>query len=193
MSIRNSWQELFDSLRILVDEPEWGVSTEDEIVAFEQRNNIVLPSDYRNFCKILGSGVASNWLEIYCPGCSLLTQSQEGLALTIDYIRQFPSENPETDQQKIDVLANSFTFADDAGSHFLLWDLRTYRDEDCSYDIYWAVWDSPESEDLETDLRFVGRSFFEFVRDFCYGSRRTDLYPSGGQRVVEYTYRRLRT
>jgi len=74
----------------------------------------------------------------------------------------------------------------------LVWDLRTYQPEDSSYDIYWALWDCPDSEIFEEDFKFVGRSFFEFIRDYCYGPRMVELYDPDDSYLVELTYHRLK-
>lgn len=189
----NSWQELISTLQFTDRESyQCNPITDLDIANFEREHNFLLPSDYKEFCKLFGTGIAGNWLEIYCPDCSYLVRSQEGLFLTADYIRRFPSGVDEVDQQKINVLMNGFTIADDGCAHFLLWDLRTYSTGDLSYDLYWAVWDAPQSDNLEDDLKFVGRSFFNFVRDFCYGSRVNELYPDSKSGEVKREYRRLR-
>lgn len=199
MDTSNSWQELIQNIQFLKEESDGSISTEIEtatpieagIAAFEQQHNIVFPPDYREFCKLFGSGMAGDLFRFWCPGCAQLADRQEDLILTPNYIRKFPSDNPEVDRQKIEILENGFIFADNLGSHILLWDLRTYRNEDSSYDIYYALWDAPESDVLEDDIKFVGRSFFELVRDFCYGSRRYELHPPDECVDVEYTYYRF--
>jgi hypothetical protein len=40
-------------------------------------------------------------------------------------------------------------------------------------------------------MKFIGRSFFDFVRSVCYGSRIGELYPDE-QVDIKYTYRRFR-
>lgn len=186
----NFWQNLSQRIQFLEDESGYSIASEEVIVAFEAENKIIFPPDYREFCKIFGSGVAGDLFRFWCPGPQLV-DAQEALGLTINFIRKFPSGEPEVDQQKIDVLEHGFVFADDIGSRLLLWDLRTYRDEDSSYDIYLAVWDAPESEILEDDLRFVDRSFSTLIQDFCYGTRRYELYPPDECVEVEYTYDRF--
>jgi hypothetical protein len=192
MSTVFRWQELAQRIQFSGDQSGRSISTDENIEAFERENNIVFPEDYKEFCKIFGTGLAGNWLIILCPGSSGLAQHQEGIDLTINHIQEFPSGNPEADQQKIDILENAFVCADDSGcGHFFLWDLRTYRNEDKCCDIYWAVWDAPESKILENDLRFIGRSFFELVQDFCYGTRNRELYPMSSFTTIQYVYQRL--
>jgi SMI1 / KNR4 family (SUKH-1) len=194
MSTSNSWQDLIQDLNLKFTGDESGrfICTDEQMLTFEQEQNIILPDDYKEFCKIFGSGSVGDLLLIFCPGHPSILTSQEGLSTTADYIRRFPSDDPNVDFQKIEVLENSFTFGDDSGSQFLLWDLRTYSEKDSSYDIYWATWDAPDSEILEEDMKSVGRSFFDFVRSFCYGSRKNELYPDSELLNIKHTYHRFR-
>jgi SMI1 / KNR4 family (SUKH-1) len=194
MSISNSWQDLIQNLNLkfLGDESGRSICTDEQLSTFEQEQNMILPKDYKDFCKIFGSGSVGDLLLIFCPGCARLIPGQEDLLLTSDYIRRFPSDAPDVDQQKIELLENGFVFGDDSGSQFLLWDLRTYSEQDFSYDIYWATWDAPESEVLEEDMKLIGRSFFDFVQSFCYGSRKIELYPDNELLNLKYTYYRFR-
>ena len=187
-----SWEEMLPLLHFSEDDSGTGISTELEIREFEQAHNILFPPDYKEFCQLFGTGVAGIRQLIYCPPTKQLLQVQEGLEITANSIREFPSRNPVVDQQKIAILENGFTFADDMGSCMLVWDLRTYRPEDSSYDIYWAVWDCPDSEVFEEDFKFVGRSFFEFIRDYCYGPRMVELYDPDDSCLIELTYHRLK-
>ncbi|HEY9908615.1 MAG TPA: SMI1/KNR4 family protein [Thermosynechococcaceae cyanobacterium] len=192
MSTVFRWQELAQRIQFLEKQSGHSISTDEDIEAFEQENNITFPEDYKEFCKIFGTGIANNWLMILCPGSFALSQYQEGIGITIYEIQESPSGNPECDQQKINVLENAFVFADDLGcGHFFIWDLRTYRNEDKCYDIYWAVWDAPESKILEDDLKFIGRSFFEIVQDFCYGTRNRELYETDEDIPIEYVYQQF--
>jgi hypothetical protein len=193
MSTSNSWQDLIQdlNLKFIGDESRRGICTDEQLSAFEQERSIILPNDYKEFCKIFGTGSVGDWLLIFCPGYDRLISGQEDLLLTSNYIRRSPSDALDVDQQKIGLLENGFVFGDDSGSRLLVWDLRSYSEQDFSYDIYWVLWDSPDSEILEEDIKLVGRSFFDFVRTVCYGSRIGELYPDE-QVDIEYTYRRLR-
>lgn len=188
----NSWEEMLPLIEFLGDDSGSTLSTEFMLQEFEQQHNINFPPDYREFCRLFGTGIANNWLQLLCPGTSRIAASQEDLVLTANYIREFPSRDLTVDQQKLDILENGFIFADEGASCVLLWNLKTYRADDQSYDMYWAEWDSPQSEILEEDIKFVGRSFFEFVRDFCYGLRASELYESSNWVPKGNTYRRVR-
>jgi hypothetical protein len=185
----NSWHELMQSLQFTGNDSA-GNPSEEVISAFEQEHHIVFPPDYREFCQLFGTGLANDWFRFYCPGNPEFLMAQEILQLTIDHIRRAPSGNDEVDDRKIDLLSNGLWIGEDRGAYFLMCDLRTYSEKDSSYDLYWVLWDCPESEDFESDIKFVGRSFFEFVRDFCYGSRVNELYQEF-DRAIPQTYERF--
>lgn len=165
----NSWHELMQTLRFNGRRNASQNPTEEVISAFEQEHKVIFPSDYKEFCKLFGTGEAGDWLRIYCPGDPRLLDNQEIFQSTIRHINFASSGNNEVDDRKIDLLSNGFCMADDRGAHFLMWDLRTYREEDLSYDLYWVLWDGPESENFEDDIKFVGRSFFKFIQDLYDG------------------------
>ncbi|MGG6268788.1 SMI1/KNR4 family protein [Leptolyngbya sp. AN03gr2] len=143
---------------------------EEVIAAFEQEHQIVFPSDYREFCKLFGSGCIGDTLDIYCPENSRLLLGQERLQLIINNIRKF-SFGHELDDEKIDLLRNAFWVGIDSSGYCLVWDLASYSEEDSSYNLYWVQEDCPEFWDLESNVYYAGRSFFEFFRDFCNGLR----------------------
>jgi len=54
-----------------------------------------------------------------------------------------------------------------------LWDLGSYDESDQSCDIYLVP-----TDDLDRTTK-LGRDFFEFVNDFCLGSRARKVLPPG--------------
>ncbi|MBE9009264.1 SMI1/KNR4 family protein [Pseudanabaenaceae cyanobacterium LEGE 13415] len=166
----NSWHELMQTLQFEGENASRNPS-EEVIAVFEQEHKITLSSDYKEFCELFGSGCFGNTLDIYCPGNSQLLLGQERLQLIINNIREFSSGDAQLDDEKIDLLSNGFWIGIDSSGYCLICDLGTYCDEDSSYDLYWVQEDCPESESLECNVYYAGRSFFELFRDFCNGLR----------------------
>ncbi|MBD1845669.1 SMI1/KNR4 family protein [Cyanobacteria bacterium FACHB-63] len=173
----DSWHELMQTLEFEGENASQN-SNEEVIAAFEQKHQIVFPPDYREFCKLIGSGCVGNTLDIYCPGNSQLLLGQEKRQLIVNNIREFPCGD-DLDNEKINLLNNSFWIGIDSSGYCLVWDLETYCERDSSYDLYWIQEDYPEFWDLESNVYYAGRSFFEFFRDFCDALRtNTCLKPS---------------
>lgn len=110
----------------------------------------------------------------------------------IAQIKRYPSSDLSSDLEYIDLLNSAFMFGKyGAGGSLIFWDLRTYSESDKSYDIYWADWETPECG----ERILIGRSFFEFVSDFCYGTKSFDLIPELMEGLtpedIEYTFLRF--
>jgi SMI1-KNR4 cell-wall len=196
--MENQWQMLLSRIQLIntqygIDPSRYTIPTEEVISDFECECNIVFPKDYREFCKVFGMGFIDDWLKIYCPGTPLLVETQQYLPVTVEWIRKANDfgDCSEADSRMINVLEHGFVFADDPGSKIAFWDLRTYQSIDDSYDIYWAVWDCPDPETKPSDLTYVGRSFYEFIDEYCYGKKKNELYPDQNSVSMNYTYERV--
>ena len=69
-------------------------------------------------------------------------------------------------------MGNAFIFGSNPNGHEILWDLGSYQESDQSCDIYLV----PSDELEQTTL--VGRDFYEFVSDFCLGSKAEEVLPA---------------
>lgn len=184
----NQWRQLLANLQIRESDSGREILSEDKLTAFEIQNNITLPADYKDFCQIFGTGSLWDFVVIYCPSNYLLT-TQDMIGGMIAQIRRYPSPDLNRDLEYINLLHSAFMFGEyGAGGSLIFWDLRTYSDVDKSYDIYWADWETPECD----DCIFIGRNFFEFVRDFCYGTKSFELLPQLMEGLspedIEYTF-----
>jgi SMI1-KNR4 cell-wall len=196
--MENIWHPLITRIQFIntrygINPNRYIIPTQEVISEFEREHNIIFPTDYKEFCKVFGLGFIDNWLKIYCPGTPLLVETQEYLSVNAEWIRKVNNYTNfgDADARMIDLLEHGFVFAEDLGSKIAFWDLRTYQSTDDSYDIYWAVWDCPDPETSPSDLMYLGRSFFRFINEYCYGIRKNELYPDSDSWCINYTYERV--
>jgi hypothetical protein len=151
------------------------IFTEEQLSDFESQYNIILPIEYKEYCQVFGTGQFGEFMDIVCPSNRLIEVSNN----LLNSIRSAADDIPKSRANYLaisidaimDLLDSAFVFGgyDDS---IVLWDLRTYQEDDHSYDIYWAL-----SEDFMGDIYKVGRSFFEFIRDFCLGEKAFEVLP----------------
>ena len=166
------WKKLIQKLEILVGEGQETLDAET-LSATEAEYKIILPSDYKEFCQVLGSGELSDIARVCCPTKFFIKASERRVQEAIRDIERF-GENLKRDQQYIEQLRSAFVFGESAtGEYLIFWDLRTYQESDGNYDIYWANSVDPGG----TDPVMLGRDFFNFIQNFCYGTEAFDLVP----------------
>lgn len=163
------WQNFLSQLQLINSGCE--ITDLADLLRFEIHHNIILPQEYKEYCQVFGTGRLGYGMHIYTLTPYLVKHSEETLATLIEDLELFPSNDVVRDQSLKNLLQAGFVFADDSGAHVALWDLRTYRNEDKSYDIYWV------DIDLVSDADRIGRSFFEFVSDFCLGKSPYEFLP----------------
>lgn len=166
------WQNLLSTLE-LTDGDETEILNRSALKRFESEYCMVLPGEYKHFCEVFGTGILGNFIRIYCPSRSLI-DSQDIVSGMIEQLNRYPSSNAERDQNYLELLRTSFRFGDDAwGSAIIFWDLRSYSEVDDSYDIYYAAWEMPETD----NAIFICRNFFDFVQNFCFGTKAYEILP----------------
>lgn len=174
------WQQLVENLEIVEDETGSQLLTSEQLESIEIARNITFPIDYKEYCQLLGTGLLADGIRIFCPVEGYILSESETLRQTIARIRKFAKEyslpvDPSRDQRVVNLLENAFPFGDMYSStKLIVWDLRTYSASDGSYDIYYVDCDFPELE----DPLLIGRDFFEFIQNFCYGERANELLPN---------------
>jgi len=169
----SKWTELLTELSVYGNSEDIQRLDQGDFDAFESQNNVRLPQDYKYFCQVFGTCKLGDFIFVYCP-TKYLVYSQEDIDGMIEQIFMFSStDNSQRDENYIQLLQSSFKFADDGIGAIIFWDLRTYSEVDDSYDIYWAGWEIPESEDPV----LIGRDFYEFVKEFCLGQKSYKVLP----------------
>lgn len=165
------WQKLLAQIEIFGDERD--TLTEEYLLNFEKETNRTLPADYKKFCQVFGAGRLGDFLNIYCP-----PHNQQFYLETIKYEATqsyVPLEKLEK-SMKVEAIVNlvegGFVLGDDSGSYIVFFDLRSYKESDNKCDIYWA-----RCPDFEGEIYRIGRDFFEFICDFCLGTKSYEILP----------------
>jgi hypothetical protein len=165
---------------------EQDIRTIEELIEFEFQSGFILPTSYKEFCQVFGTVLLGKYVEIYSP----YPERSNGLkaSLKLDLELQISKEVSLNVEEISTLIDSAFIFDFTPGGDCLLWDLRTYSEEDESYDIYLV----PGNEMEATYL--IGRNFFEFVRDFCLGQKSHKVLPQyrrPKKRDLQLTYTRF--
>ena len=133
-----------------------------ELTDFEIRQGFQLPNDYKQFCSLFGSGRFGDHMTVYCPRIQNSQRSVYSMRVALE-LAQEEYGCFEAAQNIGNLLNSCFVFATNPNSQDVVWDLRTYQKSDDSYDIYLLPLDPLD------EFYLVGRSFLEFINDFCIG------------------------
>jgi SMI1-KNR4 cell-wall len=178
-----------------------------ELQMAEEKLGCKLPADYQYFCQEIGTGRASVFVDLFCMTDLNIQDSVEVTADMIDRINRglidrayqadyFQTRNIEPptywsdrqDAEYIKLLQSALIFAGFNSDRVMFWDLRTYDTVDDSYDIYW--YDIYEPNFYQPIL--IGRSFTNFLINFCYGQVAClsipDFCVAGEPMTVEYVF-----
>ncbi|MEG3932392.1 MULTISPECIES: WD40 domain-containing protein [unclassified Microcoleus] len=169
------WRSLLAHLEVFDERGE--CLSEQEMLEFETKNNIKLPKDYKIFSQIFGSGTLGNMINIYSPIYSHCFHqfSLETIHYEITYHQLYSLEELEKDmtlESIADLLKGAFVFGEDCAARIAIFDLRTYSESDYSCDIYWL-----KCPEFDGEIYRIGRDFFEFVCDFCLGTKSYEILP----------------
>lgn len=167
-----NWQALLAQLEVIDSSFGSEIWSEEDFQAFEIKTGIILPTEYKEFCQVFGTGCFGDFVSIFCPNIQLSNICLEAIK---DEITEFPHQDLEKmlDRKSlIQLLDSAFVFGTEPRANSIFWDLRTYSELDKSYDIYWA-----NSDCFDGEIYQVGRNFSEFVRDFCLGTKSYEILP----------------
>lgn len=181
------WKTLFQQLEVIETSDGQAISSEEELFTFEMETGIILPSEYKDFCQVFGSGRFGDLVKIFCPSRDLLFESIESIKYLKEQVEKYPSKNRQWDRQIQTLLNSALMFGGDDRVNIALWDLRTYEESDKSYDIYWVKYD-----DFEDEIYRVGRIFFDFVHDFCLGRKSYKRLPKSMRPEPCNTFTRIK-
>ena len=154
------------------NEQKISLLTTRKINKIKTQTYVNFPQEYINFLRVFGEGAMEVAEEARLPGeirfyMLSIKWSEQNIIWFKDalvrmngiYKGRFDTET----KSNLDLLNNSFMFGDSTRSEIFLWDLRTYKSEDDSYDIHKIYLNSFSSD-------CVGRNFYEFVNNFCFSS-----------------------
>lgn len=169
------WQSLLAHLEVFDERGE--CLSEEEMLEFETTNNIKLPKDYKFFSQVFGSGRFGEFIIIYSPIHSHYFHQfpLETIQYEITNRLWYPLEELEKNmnlESIADLLKGAFVFGEDGGTYIAIFDLKTYSESDYSCDIYWV-----HCPEFDGGIYRVGRDFFEFVCDFCLGTKYYEILP----------------
>ena len=173
------YRELLRKVEI-IDTRLVNLSSLEDLICFEENTSIILPCGYKEFCQAFGSGTFGDFVDIYgLPRMDVSEEMLSYLKQSLDRIEQWESPPDLSEYKKL--LNSSLVFGGSSREESFLWDLRTYRDSDKSYDIYLTCIDYPE-------FFLVGRDFFEFIENFCLGTKAFEILPEELHPLPEEIY-----
>ncbi len=164
------WQELLNHYKI---EGEIAPVISEVLNEFESQVGILLPSQYKEFCQTFGSGMfAKTEFYIDCPSIEkldiLLMSDTEMIGACKNAYKNYGSP-----VRIMELLDSAYVFGSGQGYVLFFFDLKTYNEEDESYDI-WGVGE-PSSRDLA--IYNLGRNFYQFIYDICLDWSMEKSYP----------------
>ena len=176
------WELLINEVEI-IQVPYYGSEfwSLEEFDKFEDETGIIFPIGYKEFCQVFGTGCFGDFISIWCPN---LNFSNACLKAIKEEIQEFPDPQHEKMMSKeslISPLNSSFVFGREPSSISIFWHLASYSKLDKSCDIYWA-----NSENFRGDIYKIGRDFYEFVTEFCLGTKSYEILPQKEWRAKEF-------
>ena len=173
--IIQKWETLRSGLRIKHQSQE--LCTEAEIDLVEEELGFRFPLGYKEYCRVFGSGKIGNIFRVYCPcypknRVDIRETGDNLIGLKLDMESIDPAKDVEIAALLERLLEHGYAFADTDLADRFIWDLKSYRAADQSYDIYWI----PDEE--AASVRLVGRNFYEFIEQFCLGTGWHIMFPN---------------
>ena len=110
-----------------------------------------------------------------------------------DEIIRFPDPEHEKMMDReslINLLNSAFVFGSEPGANSIFWDLKSYDEKDKSCDIYWA-----NSDCFDGNIYKIGRDFYEFITEFCLGTKSYEILPEEewvSQEDIQQNFTRVR-
>jgi len=143
--------------------------TEDQLQKFESEAGFILPQGYKEFSQVFGSGqFGANGFGVGCPDIHDI----EGHLGNNESMLQGCRHNDTSEwlNEVKELLNHAYIFGLGGNKLAFIFDLKSYKESDRSCDIYGV----DSSNDV---ICYLGRDFFEFVRDICIGNRAKEEFP----------------
>lgn len=199
------WLTLLEDLKVTGAPRSSCVST--DLARLEVELGITFPTAYKEFCEVFGSGELGGFIRIFCP-CSVTPAepiSENSLSRWLDLqgssgldalkqelsweLGRFNKGTSTADGAlliKLERILNAaFVFGDDPNAQVYLWDLSSFDQTGQMCNIYLIP-----TDDLK-GVTYIGSDFFEFVRDFCLGSKAQEVLPARFKFYEEFTGKRF--
>lgn len=160
------WKLLFNQVEVLLEYTAGpSILNEAQLLDFESRASLILPEEFKEFCQVFGDGkFGSNMFFIEIPDI----EDVKGQLISNEIILDSCKGSFSWSSEVKELLESAYLFG--GGDNFVsfIFDLRTYSEQDKSYDIYGVACRAGLT-------RYLGRDFFEFVRDFCIGEQAKEV------------------
>lgn len=144
--------------------------SEEELNLFESKTRLVLPQEYREYCQVFGSGrFGLNDFYIDCPSLQYLEKRLGSNQCILEaHIPRIVKKGHTVVKpcEATELLKNAYLIGSGIEDQLFVFDLRTYSEQDRSYDIYATLSDTPDG----AEIYYLGRSFYSFIRDVCLGT-----------------------
>ncbi|MGD2180451.1 SMI1/KNR4 family protein [Lusitaniella coriacea] len=144
--------------------------SEEELDLFELKTGFVLPQEYREYCQVFGAGkFGLNRFAINCPSLQNLEKRLDSNKGILEAHIPRISKGGHTVFQlceATELLQNAYLIGWGVEDQLFVFDLRTYSEQDRSYDIYTTLSNTPDG----AEIYYLGRSFYCFIRDVCLGT-----------------------
>jgi hypothetical protein len=117
----------------------------EEFVPIEQQLGCKLPDDYKYFCQKLGSGSIGDLVDFLCINDDALSDNNDIIEemtkqarYGLEQIKIHDGEDSSRYQNNLEYLEllKSMFVLGSFNEHIFFWDLRSYQEDDDSYDIY---------------------------------------------------------
>jgi SMI1 / KNR4 family (SUKH-1) len=171
MSI-SRWKDLFDSLEMCPSPHGENIWSAEMLSKFESDSGVLLPTEYKEYCQVFGAGIFGSYMRIRYPNDEILGISLSNMKEDLAYEKEvglWEGRDSEAIERKLNF---AYPFADNSWGNIAFWDLETYSATDESYDIY-----------LGCGLKFyfICRDFYEFITEFCLGTKSFSILPDDFQ------------
>ena len=166
------WLNLLQNINLTGEASRKAIVSQLQLSNFETETGIILPSEYKEFCQLFGSGRFGDLVVIYYPSVYLI----ENTKVTIDVIkrqmkRDTSRDNLE-DRKKINWLNNLLVFGGDDRGNVAVWDLNSFDELNKTYNIYWI-----QIDDFHDEIYKISSNFFDFINNFCLGKKTFNFLP----------------
>lgn len=166
------WNRLFQELNFTQPIYRREIVSKKELIEFEISTDIVLPSAYKNFCQVFGSGRFGNLIDIYYPNLCLINRTKIVFDVVKQQLKEYPSKDKLQDEKVINWFSNILIFGSDDRGNVAAWDLKSFDELNKTYDIYCI-----QVDDFNDEIYKIGSNFFDFVNNFCLGQQIFSFLP----------------
>jgi hypothetical protein len=166
------WRDLFASIEIDPSPHGEDIRTAELLSKLESDSGVLLPTEYKEYCQVFGSGIFGSYMQIHYPNDEVLGIALDNMKKELVYEKGmglWEGRDSEAIEKKLNF---AYPFADDSWEDIVFWDLETYSAKDESYDIY-LVWN--------LKFYFICRDFYEFITEFCLGKKSFSILPDDAQ------------